>query len=283
MANASDETIPAQVRAHVKSVRALVRLRARVKARLLGLALEYTGGEIGRGTPLTAFRTVRKGYDLEDPAREAIAKVVGYTQLSYERLITLYEQVAYLERRRLPGALVECGVWRGGAAAMMAQANLAEGQERRALHLFDSFEGMPEPRQDRDGDEATRLMRGAKLNGTALNAVVPEVALDLIVNRIGYPEQFISVHKGWFQDTLPKARSHIGPIALLRIDGDWYESTRVVFEMLYDLVTPGGVIVIDDYGHWEGCRRATDEFLAQHAPDVYLHHIDYTGRYLIKP
>lgn len=259
------------------------RVRARVMGRLRVLAWEYAGDEIALCTPLTAFRTARKGYDHEDAAREAIANVVGHTQLSYERLATLYEQVAYLERRRLPGALVECGVWRGGAAAMMAQANLAEGRERRALHLFDSFEGMPEPRPDVDGPEAMRLMEQGARQRSAVNAAAPEEALELIVNRIGYPEPFVHVHKGWFQDTLPRDRDGLGPIALLRIDGDWYESTRVVFETLYDLVTPGGVIVIDDYGHFEGCRRATNEFLAAHAPDAYLHHIDYTGRYLIKP
>ena len=106
MANAR-EAWPARVRGRVRP-------RTRLKALLFSLALKYAGGEIGLCTPLTAFRTVRKGYDLEDTAREAIAKVVGYTQLSYERLVTLYEQVAYLERRRLLGALVECGVWRGG-------------------------------------------------------------------------------------------------------------------------------------------------------------------------
>ena len=166
---------------------------------------------------------------------------------------------------------------------MMAQANLAESVERRMLHLFDSFEGMPAPSPERDGLEAARLMERAAQQGMACNVAAPEEALNLIVDRIGYPKPFVRVHKGWFHDTLPVERDRIGPIALLRIDGDWYESTRIVFEMLYHRVTPGGVIVIDDYGHFEGCRRATDEFLAQHAPDVYLHHIDYSGRYLIKP
>ncbi len=257
--------------------------QARVKARLMDLALTHAGDDLGQCTPSTAYRTVRKGYDLEDAARPAVANVVGHTQLSYERLVTLYEQVAYVERRQLPGAFVECGVWRGGGAAMMAQANLAEGPARRPLHLFDSFEGMPEPSPEHDGTAAAKLMEQAARAGTACNAAEPEEAVRLIVERVGYPEQFVHVHRGWFQDTLPKARHQIGPIALLRIDGDWYESTRVVFEQLYDLVVSGGVIVIDDYGHFEGCRRATDEFLGMHAPDVYLHHIDYTGRYLIKP
>ncbi len=258
-------------------------LPARVRGKLVDLAMRADGDEIGRCTPLSMFRTVRKGYDHEDAARDAIAIVAAHTQLSYERLVTLYEQVAYVERRQLPGAFVECGVWRGGGAAMMALANLAEGRERRAIHLFDSFEGMPAPRPELDGPDAARLMDEAAQQGVACNAAAPEDALRLIVGRAGYPGEFVTVHKGWFEDTLPAQRDAIGPIALLRIDGDWYESTRVVFEQLYDRVAPGGVVVIDDYGHFEGCRRATDEFLARHAPHVYLHHVDYTGRYLIKP
>lgn len=258
------------------------RVGARVKARLLGAA-EHTDDGSGSCTSLAALHSVRKGYDDEDAARDAVATVVDHTQLSYERLVTLYQQVAYLERRMLPGALVECGVWRGGAAAMMAQANLAEGKERRALHLFDSFEGMPAPRPDRDGRDAMLLMEGAgEGTGRPVNAADPEEALALIVDRIGYPESSVHIHKGWFTDTLPRGRGAVGPIALLRVDGDWYESTRVVLELLYGQVVAGGVVVIDDYGHFEGCRRATDEFLAQHAPHTYLHHIDYTGRYLIK-
>jgi len=250
----------------------------RVRDRLRNSAANGFGGS----TSLASLSAVNKGYDLEGPAREAIAQVGSHTQLSYERLVTLYEQVAYVERCGLPGSLVECGVWRGGASAMMALANLAEGPARRPLHLFDSFEGMPQPRADVDGLAAMDLMRSASPSSPGVNVASPQQALDLIVGRVGYPESSVVVHKGWFEDTIPIAREALGAIAVLRIDGDWYESTRTVFEHLYDLVVPGGVVVIDDYGHFEGCRRATDEFLGRHAPDAYLHYIDYTGRYLIK-
>jgi O-methyltransferase len=260
-------------------------VRRRLTARLVRLAWDFRGSEFGKCAPAEAFRTFRKGYDIEDAACEAIPQVVGATQLSYERLVTLYQQVAYLERNRLPGALVECGVWRGGAAAMMALANLAEGSERRMLHLFDSFKGMPEPDLARDGEEALRWagQRGdGSLVSTGVNVASPEEVRSLIIGRIGYPASSVVIHRGWFQDTLPVARPRIGPIALLRVDADWYESTLVALEHLFDLVIPRGVVVIDDYGAFEGCRRATDEFLARHAPDAYLHHIDYTGRYFIK-
>ena len=250
----------------------------RVGARLRSSESRWSGG----CTPISAMRTVRKGYDMEDAAREAVTVVAKHTQLSYERLVTLYEQVAYVERRGLPGALVECGVWRGGAAGMMALANLAHGRSRRDLHLFDSFEGMPEPRADVDGAAAFELMEAGRAQAKGVNVASPEEALDLLVGRAGYPASSVFIHKGWFEDTLPATRASIGPIAVLRVDGDWYESTRTVFEQLFDQVVTGGAIVIDDYGHFEGCRRATDEFLGRHAPDAYLHYIDYTGRYLIK-
>lgn len=260
-------------------------LRRRLGARLSRLARDYSGAEIGKCAPAEAFRTFRKGYDLEDAACEAVSQVIGATQLSYERLVTLYQQVVYLERNQLSGALVECGVWRGGAAAMMALANLAESSERRMLHLFDSFQGMPEPDLAHDGEEALRWAgrRGdGSLVGTGVNVAHPEDVKSLIIDRIGYPASSVVIHPGWFQNTLPLARSQVGPIALLRVDGDWYESTLVVLEYLFDLVIPRGIVVLDDYGAFEGCRRATDEFLARRAPHAYLHHIDYTGRYFIK-
>jgi len=260
-------------------------VRRRLGARLVRLAWDFRGSGLGKCAPAEAFRTFRKGYDLEDAACEAVSQVIGATQLSYERLVTLYQQVVYLERNQLPGALVECGVWRGGAAAMMALANLAEGSERRILPLFDSFQGMPEPDLAHDGEEALRWagQRGdGSLVSTGVNVASPEEVKSLIIDRIGYPASSVAIHPGWFQDTLPVARPQIGPIALLRVDADWYESTLVVLDHLFDLVIPRGVVVLDDYGAFEGSRRATDEFLARHAPHAYLHHIDYTGRYFIK-
>lgn len=258
----------------------------RVRALALQLAWRWLGEDLGICAPVLPHSWVRKGYDREDAAREAIRLVSDCTQLSYERLVTLYEHVAYVERRGLRGCLVECGVWRGGASGVMAFANLSLGAERRMLHLFDSFQGMPERRADRDGQTALSLVRNkgtGALVRTGVNVADAESVRSLILDRIGYPAAFVHIHPGWFQDTLPDARQRIGPIAILRLDADWYESTKLPLENPYDMVVHGGVISIDDYGHFEGCRRATDEFLAAHAPTTYLHHVDYTGRYFIKP
>lgn len=130
------------------------RIRGELIAAFLRLTWRQFGSVIGQATPADAYPWVQKGYDKEDSARAAIPRVLGHTQLSYERLVTLYEQVAHLERNNIEGCLVECGVWRGGAAGMMAIANLDTSEKRRDMHLFDSFQGMPEPLVEKDGADA---------------------------------------------------------------------------------------------------------------------------------
>ena len=95
-------------------------------------------------------------------------------------------------------------------------------------------------------------------------------------------EKNVVIKKGWFRDTLPVSKNEIGKIAILRLDGDWYESTKVCLDNLYDKVASGGYIIIDDYGHWEGAKKATDEFLAKKGIKPDLVKIDYTGVYFIK-
>lgn len=229
----------------------------------------------------------RFGFAEEDVIKLAMLTVCGNTVLSFERLATLWLQVRYLDHFAIPGSLVECGVWRGGATGMMALAHLASHPKPfRHLHLFDSFEGLPEPRADKDGDRA--LFNADGRNSGALrsigNAVSPvEDSRGLIEERIGYQHDLVHYHVGWFQNTMPNDAPLLGEIAMLRLDGDWYDSTKVCLDYLYPLVVKNGVIVIDDYGYFEGCRRAVDEFLTAQAVPIMLHHIDETGRYWIKP
>jgi hypothetical protein len=249
-------------------------------------ARRFLGRPTKLGSSIPFGGTVPRGYEYEEEARTAISVVRESTQLSYERLVSLFGQVAYLERYGIEGALVECGVWRGGASAMMALANLAKSSKRRHLHLFDSFQGMPEPLIEQDGADvlswAGTVGDGA-LRSTGVNVADQAAVHQLMVTRVGYPSEFVHIHEGWFQETLPTWRAKIGNIALLRLDGDWYESTMVAFQNLYDNVVTDGFVVVDDYGHFEGCRRATDEFLSGLSVPIYLNYIDYTGRYFIKP
>lgn len=228
------------------------------------------------------------GYDLEKEAREAIAKVKASTMVSLEKLIPLYQQAVFCERAGIDGAFVECGVWKGGCVGLMALANLRHGTAPRQLHLFDSFEGIPEPDAKVDGQAAVdfALQAGGKADGQLVplrdqygGVGTLESCRDLIEVQLTFPSEKVTYHKGWFQDTLPN--NTVGPIAVLRLDGDWYESTKVCLDHLYDKVVPGGFVIVDDYGAYEGCKKAVDEFL-QTRP-VYLHHLDRWGRYWIKP
>ena len=103
----------------------------------------------------------------------------------------------------------------------------------------------------------------------------------ILFSRLKINRDSVHIVKGWFQDTLPAFKDEIGPIAILRLDGDWYESTKCCLEHLYEQVVPGGYVIIDDYGCWGGCRIATDEFLENTGLELQV--IDQKGRFFQKP
>lgn len=232
------------------------------------------------------FLAMEYGFDEEHAAKEAVRRVRSHTMTSLERLVSLWNQVRYLDRYGIDGAFVECGVWKGGSVGMMALAHLSSNPSmKRELHLFDSFEGLPEPDRKVDGNKAVDYSaQHAEGNLEKIGKCVGPIEdnRDLLFRQIGYPESKVTFHQGWFENTLPKDALSLGKIALLRLDGDWYSSTKVCLDHLYGKVVKNGIIVVDDYGHWEGCRKAVDEFLASRRTPVFLNHVDYTGRYWIK-
>ncbi len=232
---------------------------------------------------LKALLSVPLG-DYLDPRKLWLVKAVGANSMaSYARRANVYELATRAEKAGLAGAFVECGVWRGGCAAIMAYVAKAAGRGRKTW-LFDSFEGLPEP-TSQDGERA-RVYAGDRTSGAMASiakCVGPLEDVKALFARLGIAESAYVTVKGWFQDTLPVSRDQIGPIALLRLDGDWYESTKVCLDNLYDLVVPGGFVIIDDYGHWEGCKKAIDEFFAARGVQPTLHPIDDTGRWFTKP
>jgi hypothetical protein len=204
---------------------------------------------------------------------------------SAQRLAAQVQAVEWIERRQLQGAVVECGVWQGGSMMAAALTLLRLGVDNRELYLYDTFAGMTEPEEvDRahDGSSAEQVMNAqvpsAKSMGDWTNAGVEEVRANM--SSTGYPAQRVHYVVGKVEDTIPATLP--GPIALLRLDTDFYSSTRQELEHLYPLVVSGGVVIIDDYGFWQGARRAVDEFLAD-KPEIFLHRIDATGRLLLKP
>lgn len=151
-----------------------------------------------------------------------------------------------------PGCVVECGVWRGGMSAAMAEV-LGAG---RTYYLFDSFEGLPAADVTRDGRRA--VARSTAADPTWRLSAAQEVA-EATMRRSGVTSYHLV--PGWFKDTL--ATFAAPPISVLRLDGDWYDSTRQCLEALYPAVQPGGLVIIDDYYAWEGCARAVHEYLSQ--------------------
>ena len=221
----------------------------------------------------TTLRTVTKAWDMVSPLEfsRLYRRIQAHTMCSNARLRSLYRSVRDVVDRNIPGDLVECGCAQGGSAALMA-LTLAQYKAHRDLWLFDTFEGLPAPTVGDPDFEIAELF-----TGTCVGSIEEVRSL---FQRFDL-EKDVHFVKGLFQNTLPTAP--IGQIALLHIDGDWYESVKVCLENLYDKVTAGGIIQFDDYGYWQGARKAVDEFFAQRRTKVNLQRLDYSGRLLYKP
>ena len=212
--------------------------------------------------------------DWFDPAKRALFRAVRpYTMAGYRRLSHIHHLCRRAVEGGPAGAFVECGAWKGGAAGVMAAVARDEGRGRRTW-VFDSFEGLPEP-GPADGPDAPRW--------TGRCAARIEEAERLFFDTLRLDRALVLLRKGWFRDTLPAARAEIGPIAVLRLDGDWYESTRTCLENLYDGVAAGGFVILDDYGYWQGFRRAVDEFAAARRLDLAIAPLDRSVAWFRKP
>ncbi len=220
----------------------------------------------------------------EDFSRETLSEIAAvepFTMTSPERIVSLIGAVEYIERVSIPGDIVECGVWRGGSMMAVAHA-LLRLQKIRRLYLFDTFEGMPPPTNadtNFRGDKASELLK--KSDHAAwiwAEAQIDEVRRNM--EQTGYPQDKVTYVKGKVEDTIPAQAP--AQIALLRLDTDWYESTKHELIHLYPRLSTGGVLIIDDYGHWQGARRAVDEYIEENKLRLLLCRVDYTGRIAVK-
>lgn len=208
------------------------------------------------------------------------------TMTSTERLYALFKAVEYVVRSGIPGDFVECGVWRGGSVMMMALALQRFGGVGRRLYCFDTFEGMPPPgardvRNDTGKPAAEILSAADRTADRSVWAIAPLDQVRRNVASTGYPPELVAYCVGKVEHTLPASAPD--GIALLRLDTDWYDSTRHELMHLYPRLAAGGVLIIDDYGYWRGARQATDEYFLQTRHKVLLNRIDNTGRIGIKP
>ena len=217
---------------------------------------------------------------------EIIAAVTPFTMTSRERLWSLIQAVRYVENNVIPGDFVECGVWRGGSVMTMAQVLNESTNTARRLWLYDTYQGMTAPTdvdvaQD-SGVAASQLLDATPIgNGDNVWCIA---SLDDVRSNVfgtGYPAANVEFVVGPVEQTLKESAPE--SIALLRLDTDWYESTRASLEHLYPKLLPGGVCILDDYGHWQGARKAVDEYFASQPRKPLMMPIDFSGRIFVKP
>lgn len=219
--------------------------------------------------------------DVDPAVREIYHRVAEFTMTSPERIAAVCDAVRYVNAARISGAYVECGVWRGGSSMAAAIAFLSAGITDRNFYLFDTFEGMPEPTEHdlraSDKAEAVEILRKSHQSEKIwCKASIEDVMANMASTE--YPNSRVHYCRGMVEQTLPKHAPD--QIAILRLDTDWYESTRHELEHLYPRLSPGGVLIIDDYGYWAGARKAVDEYFA--ASPILLNRIDQTGRIAVK-
>jgi O-methyltransferase len=231
---------------------------------------------------LTDYAAKLHKFELTDPEFFALyERVKPYTMTSIERLYAMHKAVEHVARAGIKGAIVECGVWRGGSMMMAALTLLALGKTDRNLFLFDTFAGHPRPNPERDHKEHYEFWLRRKR--TDQSSSWAEVALEEVRGNLastGYPSEKLSFVKGIVQETIPANAP--GAISLLRLDTDWYDSTNHELHHLYPRLVPGGVLIIDDYGEMRGQKQAVDEFCERNGLALLLNRIDHSGRIAVK-
>lgn len=232
------------------------------------------------GYRLTSSATPR---DVDPEARSIIEAVRPYTMTDDEKVFAFITAARYVHDHEVDGALVECGVWRGGSMQAAALALLGRQAPTRDLYLFDTFTGMTSP-TDRDrwvtGESAADMlaMEDPDSSGFWARASLEDVKKGFA--RIDYPSDRIHYVEGDVLDTIPTDAPE--RIAVLRLDTDWYVSTKHELEQLYPRLASGGVLIIDDYGHWQGSREATDEFLRETGARLLMVRVS-DARVAVKP
>lgn len=215
---------------------------------------------------------------------EIINFVRPYTMTSVERLKSLSDAVNYVVENNIEGDFVECGTWKGGSVMCMQKKLMRLNQNDRKFWVFDTYEGMPEPDDvDKNFNKtaAQQLLDAEEKDNSLTWAYSNYEETTGNILSTGYPAEKMNFVKGLVEDTIPQTQ--IESIALLRLDTDWYSSTKFELENLYPKLVKGGVLIIDDYGHWEGCKKAVDEYFMLNKIPVFMSRIDYTGRLIIKP
>ncbi len=221
--------------------------------------------------------------ELDADFMAAFEKSSGFTMTSVERMFASWTAAKYVIENQIPGSFAECGVWRGGSVLLLLNALIHFGDTSRDVYIYDTFEGMTKPTEEdraRDMEDTESYWRATQKGGVTdwCYGSIEEVRHN--VSLSGYPQERLHFVKGPIEQTVPGTVPE--SLAYLRLDTDWYESTRHEMVHLYPLLNQFGVLLIDDYGHWEGARKAVDEYFVEKKLKPLIFRTDYTGRAMLK-
>ncbi len=224
--------------------------------------------------------------------KETIFDKVGATTMIGKKGITAnIAAIDHIVQNKIPGSIVECGVWKGGSVATFLYQLIEHNDISRDVYLFDTFAGMSEPsahdmkNKNKNKNNSYMIEKHKNLQKETHNlwCYAPLDVVKETMKNTKYPSNKINYIKGKVEDTLPGNSVSIKKIAILRLDTDFYESTKVELENLYPKVSSGGMVILDDYGVWQGVRKAVDEYFVKNDISVVLNYIDKPRRYFIKP
>jgi hypothetical protein len=257
----------------------LTRVRRKV-AHSAARVARRVGGEIGEVGELGGVWSIPP--DCDARTREIIGRVQAYTLTPPARIMALCDAARHLDRAGIEGAIVECGVWRGGSMAAAALTLLEAGRPDRELWLYDTFSEMPPPGpNDRHASGADLHEMYERLGRDPVYAIHPEDRIRALMVSTGYPPELLRLVPGLVEETIPAEAPE--RIALLRLDTDWYGSTLHELRELYPRVAGGGIVIVDDYGEFEGARAAVDEYFADDPTPPLLHRVDSSCRLIQVP
>jgi len=205
--------------------------------------------------------------------------VAPFTMTSVERMAALYDSLEYIRANNIQGDFVECGVWKGGNILGIMEYLAFHKMTDRKVFLYDTFEGMTPPEdidKDHNGRKAESILQDVM-------CISPIDEVREIIGRSSFPLANVTFVVGDVCITLNNANNlHKNNLALLRLDTDWYASTKKEMEVLYPKLNFGGVLIVDDYGHWKGSKTAVDEYFEGQGISPRIEQIDYTGIKIIK-
>lgn len=213
---------------------------------------------------------LRSQYDPQARAEGRDWPADAETMIGLQRLDNLQDCLTDVIEDGVPGDVIETGVWRGGAVIFMRALLKAYGVDDRTVWVADSFRGLPKPDPSRREDTEDALWKEHQL-------AIPLEQVKANFQRYGLLDEQVQFLPGWFEDTLPTAP--LDRIAVMRLDGDLYDSTMVALRSLYPKLSPGGYVIIDDYHSVRGCKQAVDDFRAEHGITSELRQVDWTCRY----